>query len=153
VADKKGSWIDFPGALTAVIVLGGFLVFLVAAWPTVAFHGNARWIGEALWVGIPALIAGSLFAAVRWKTRDERKLRRLRDDRLRAEGKHPTQLRNQQLRREQEQQWRAAEQKRQAAEQMRRSQKEAAELRKQQVREEIGREERLREERMRKQQP
>jgi hypothetical protein len=137
VAKKNGSEIGFPCALFVVLLLAGWAVSLVVSRPTVVFHGGPRWISEDMWAGIPVLVAFALFTAFmtyRWQTRDERKLGRLLDERLRAEGKHPTQLRIE----------REKEQKRQAAE----LKKQAAELKKQQVREEIKREEHLREERL-----
>src|SRR5262249_35564695 len=128
---------------------------LVAARPTVVFHSDPRWIGNNMWAGIPVLIAIAVFADFmvhRWRTRDERKLERLRDERLRAEGTHPRQLRIQrkleQKRKVAELQKQAAELTKQAAELRRRAKVEAAELQKQQVWDEIKREERLRDERL-----
>ena len=157
MAKKNGSGIDFPWALFVVLLLAGWAVSLVVPRPTVVLHGDARWIGEDMWVGIPVLCAFALFTAFmahRWHTRDERKLERLRDERLWAEGKHPRLLR---IQREREQKRQAAELKKQAAELRRKAAElkrkakgEATELRKQQVREEIKREEHLREERSHK---
>ena len=157
MAKKNGSAIDFPWTLIVVLLLAGWAVTLVVPRPKVVLHGDARWIGENMWAGIPVLFAFALFTAIlvrRWQTRDERKLERLRDERLRAEGKHPRQLRNQR-KREQKQQAaqlkkQAAELRREAAELGQKDKREAAELRKQQVQEEIDREERLRAERTRK---
>jgi hypothetical protein len=140
---------EFPGAFTATVVMVGLLVFLLVAWPTVAFHGTARWIGEALWVGIPTFIAGSLFMAVRWSQRDERKLERLRNERLWAEGRHPEQLRVQQMRQGAAQSAQAAALRCQQVEAMNRAEKEAARAYREQVRNAIREEERLREVRSR----
>jgi hypothetical protein len=138
---------EFPGAFAATLVVGGLLVFLVVAWPVVAFHGKARVIGEVLWLGIPALIAVSIYAAARWSTRDARKLKRLQDERLWAEGSHPDQIYAEKMRQADaraELAWREAEAKRRAAKE---AAKEAARARKQQVRDAIKDEERLRDER------
>jgi uncharacterized membrane protein len=123
VATKKVRWGDVPGALIAAFIL----VFLVAAWPTVVFHGSARWIGEALWIGIPALAVVITMTVNYWTKRDERKLKRLRDDRLWVEGMHLAQ-----------QQRRAQEQQLQADEQKRRAQIQAAEQQRQRLRDEIN---------------
>lgn len=139
MAAKKGGGAGFPGAFTAV----GVLVVFAAIWPAVVFHGSARWVGEGLWVGIPALTVVTAITVNYWTHRDERKLKRLRDERLWAEGKHPNQLRAQQERRLQEQKLLLAEQRNREARLL-------AEQRKQQMREEIEREERLRQERLRR---
>jgi hypothetical protein len=129
---------------------------LVAERPRVVFHSDPRWIGENMWVGIPVLIALAVFAnfiAHIWRTREERKLRRLVDDRLRDAGQHPRQLRIQekqdQKREAAERQKQADELTKQAAELRRQAKRKPAELKKQQVRDEIKREERLRDERLR----
>jgi hypothetical protein len=154
VARKNGSKTDFRWELFVVLAI--WAVALVAARPTVVFHSHPRWIGANMWEGIPVLIALAVFTdfiAHRWRTRDERKLERLRNDRLRAEGKHPRQLRIQrkleQKRQVADLQKQAAELTKQAAELRRRAKGEAAELRKQQVQDEIKREELLRDERSR----
>ena len=105
-------------------------------------HGNARWIGEGLWLGFWALIISIGVTAYMRATHDERTLKRLRKERLWAEGKHPAQLRAQQ-------ESRVLEEQRRADEQKRRAQIQAAEQRRQRLRDVIKREERLREERLR----
>ena len=105
-------------------------------------HGNARWIGEGLWLGFWVSIISIGVAAYMRATHDERKLKWLRNERLWAEGKHPAQLRAQQERRVLEEQRRADEQKR-------RAQIQATEQRRQRLHNEIKHEERLREERLR----
>lgn len=157
MAKKNASEVDFPWTLVVVLLLAGWAATLIVPLPEVVVHGDARWIGEGMWAGIPVLFAFALVTVLmahRWQTRDERKLERLRDERLRAEGNHPRQLR---IQREQEQRQQAAELKRQAAELKRQAAEirqkakgEAAELRKRQVLEEIRREEHLRDERLRK---
>lgn len=139
----KGSWLDFPGAFTAA----GLAIFLVAAWPTVIFHGNARWIGEGLWVGIPLILTLSVIAAIKWASRDERKLARLRDERLRAEGNHPDQLRARWERQFRLQALHDAEQRRKAQIQAAEQARLAAQQRKQRLRDEIQHEQQRRKER------
>ena len=135
----KISFFDIPGSIAIV----SLLIILAAAWPAVLLHGNARWVGEGLWVGIPGLLVTSFIVTAWWKSRDERQLKKLRDERLWAEGNHPTQLR---LRYELEQE----KQELRAAEQARKAKAEAAERRKQQLRDEIRREKQLRDERLRR---
>jgi hypothetical protein len=154
VARKNGSGTDSPWGLFAVLAI--WAGSLVAERPKVVFHSDPRWIGENMWVGIPVLIALVVFANVIahiWRTRDERKLQRLRDDRLRSEGQHPRQLRIQEKREQKreaaERQKQADELMKQAAELRRQAKRQPAELKKQQVRDEIQREERLRDERLR----
>jgi HAMP domain-containing protein len=156
---KKGSGIDFPWALIVVILLAVWAVSLAVPRPTVVFHGGPRWIGENMLAGIPVLCAFALFMAFmvhRWQTRDQRKLERLRTERLRAER---TQLRIQreleQKRQTDELKRQLAELERQAAESRRNAKREEAERRKQEaergkqeMQEAIKREERLREERL-----
>lgn len=160
MAKKNGSGIDFHWALIVVLLLAVWAVSLAVPRPTVVFHGGPRWIGQNMLVGIPVLCAFALFTAFmvyRWQTRDQRKLERLRAERLRAER---TQLRIQreleQKRRTDELKRQLAELERQAAESRRNAEREEAELRKQEaesrkqeVRKAIEREERLREERLR----
>jgi HAMP domain-containing protein len=141
MAKKNGNWIGLFWALVIVLLLAGWAVSLVLPRPTAAFHGDARWIGENMSVGIPVLCAFALFTAFmvqRWLTRDQRKLDRLVDQRLRHEGNHPTQQR---IERERELKGEAVVLEREAAELRRKA--------KEQVREEIKKEQHLREERLR----
>ena len=141
-AKKGGELAKFPGAITAVVTVAGIAVIFGVAWPAELLHGNARWIGEGLWLGFWVLIISIGATAYMVATHDERKLKRLRQQRLWAEGKHPAQLRAQQ-------ESRALEEKRQADEQKRRAQGQAVEQRRHRLRDEIKGEERLREERLR----
>jgi len=161
VAKKNGSGINFPWALV-VLLLAVWAVSLAVPRRTVVFHEGPRWIGENMLIGIPILCAFAFLTAFmvhRWQTRDQRKLERLRAERLKAER---TRLRIQremeQKRQTEELKRKLAELKAQATESRRNAKREdaerrkqEAELRKQEVREEIKGEERLREERMRSQ--
>ncbi len=94
MAAKKGATVvGFPGVITAVLTVAGIALIFGVAWPAELLHGNARWIGEGLWLGGWALVISIGVTAYMFATRDERKLKRLREERLRAEGKHPAQLR------------------------------------------------------------
>lgn len=129
MAEKNGSVINFPSVLIMMLLLAGWAATLVVRLPTVVIHGDARWIGEHIWAGIPVLLAVILFIffvvhSMKWQTRHERKLKRVNDELLWTEGKHPRQLRVQQ---EQEQKQRAADLKKQAAD----LKKQAADLKKQ----------------------
>lgn len=138
MASKKGDWVGFPGVPTAIGILACIAVIMAVAWPVEAFHGNARWVGEGIWAGIvtAAITAGA--TAYYRAHRDERKLKRLRNERLRAEGRHPAQLRAQEARQALQRTQQANEQERKAAEQQR-----------QWLRDAIKCEERMREERLR----
>jgi len=145
VARKNGGGTDFPWGLFAVLAI--WAGSLVAERPKVVYHSDPRWIGENMWVGIPVLVALVVFAnfiARIWRTRDERQLQRLVDERLRSEGQHPRQLRRQ---RKQEEKRKVAELQKQIDE-LRRGSKGETELQKQQLRDEIQREQRLRDERL-----
>ena len=110
MAAKKGATVvGFPGVITAVLTVAGIALIFGVAWPTELLHGNARWIGEGLWLGGWALVISIGVTAYMLATRDERKLKRLREERLRAEGKHPAQLRAQQENQALEQKRRADE--------------------------------------------
>jgi hypothetical protein len=161
VAKKNGSGINFPWALVVLLLLAVWAVSLAVPRPTVVFHGGPRWIGENMLVGIPVLCAFAFLTAFmvhRWRTRDERKLERLRAKRLKAER---TQLRIQreleQKRETDELKRKLAELKRQATESRRNAKREEAERRKQEAerqKQEVqkaikGEEQRLREERLR----
>jgi len=90
----KYDWLGFPGAFTAVIVLAGLAVAAVVAWPVMVFHGSARAIGEFIWVGVwvvPILIL-LIATALNPEHRARKRLEKLRNERLRAEGRHPSQL-------------------------------------------------------------
>ena len=106
-AKKGGELAKFPGAITAVLTVAGIAVIFAVAWPAELLHGNARWIGEGLWLGFWALIISIGVTAYMRATHDERTLKRLRKERLWAEGKHPAQLRAQQESRVLEEQRRA----------------------------------------------
>jgi flagellar biosynthesis/type III secretory pathway M-ring protein FliF/YscJ len=154
VARKSGSRTDFPWVLLAVLAI--WAGSLVAERPKVVFHSDPRWIGDYMWVGIPVLFALALFVnfiAHIWRTREERELQRLRNARLRSEGQHPRQLRRQekqeQKRKDADLQEQIAELMKQRAELRRKAKGEAAELQKQQLREEIKQEKLLRDERSR----
>ena len=161
MAKKNGSGIDFRWALVVLLLLVVWTVSLDVPRSRVVFHGGPPWVGENMLAGIPVLCAFVFFTAfmvLRWQTRDQRKLDRLRAKRVKAQR---TQLR---IQRELEQKQetdelerKLAELKRQAAEARRNAKREEAERRKQEaerrkldVREAIkGEEERLREERLR----
>lgn len=119
------------------------LIITALTWPIPAFHGNARWVGEAVWAGCLLMVAAVIAVIDVRRHADERKLRRLRTERLRIEGNLPSQIRARQRQQHYEEQQRLKEQQR---EQNRRE----VEERKQRLRSEIEREERLRNERLRR---
>ena len=151
VARNDGSGNGYPWALFIALLLAGWVLSLLLPRLTVGLPAGPRWLGEDAGAGIPVLIAMLLFAAFimrRWLTRDQRKLERLYYERLRAEGKHPEDLRIQQQNELKEQ---TADLKKQIAvhqEQIAVLRKQAAGLRKQKLRDAIKREEELREARL-----
>jgi hypothetical protein len=167
VAKKNENWIGFRWSLIVVLLLAVWTASLAVPRPKVVFHGGPRWIGENMLVGIPVLCAFVLFTGFtvhRWRTRDQRKLDRLRDERLRAEEKKTrTQQELEQKRQIDELKRQIAEVQRQADQSERDAKrqetedrkqaaalrKQTAALRKRELREEIKGEERLREERLR----
>lgn len=169
MAKKNESLTVFPGAL--FVVLACWAGSLVAARPRVLIHSDPPWIGKNVWVGGPVLIALVVCMVSimrRLRAREERKLERaldrVQDELLLAQEKHPTQLREKQelvrKRKVAELEKKAADLKKEAAEREKEAaelrniaKRQAAELRKQQLREDIKEaEERLREERLRRSQ-
>lgn len=158
MAKKDGNGIGFHWVLIVVLLLAAWTVSLAVPRQRVVFHGGPRWIGANMLVGIPVLCAFALFAAFivhLWRTRDLRKLERLRAKRLQAErAKIRSQQELEQKRQADELKRQLAEVKRQAAELRRDAKrqeaglrKQAAERRKEELREAIKGEELLKEER------
>jgi hypothetical protein len=167
MAKKNGSLTPFPWAL--FVALACWAGSLVAAQPTVLLHSDPAWIGKNVWVGGPVLFALVVFMVSimrRWRAREERRLQRtldqVNDELLLAKEKHPRQLREkqdlEQKRKVAELEKEAADLKKEAAEREKKAaalrniaKRQAAELRKQQLREDIKRaEEGLQEERLRR---
>jgi len=94
VDKENGRGNGYAWALVVLVLLAAGVVYLLVPRPTVVFPVGPRWIGKDMLAGILILCAVAVFAGLVmhwWQGRDERKLARLRDERLRAEGNHPKQ--------------------------------------------------------------
>ena len=164
VDKENGRGNGYAWALVVLVLLAAGVVYLLVPRPTVVFPVGPRWIGKDMLAGILILCAIAVFAGLVmhwWQGRDERKLARLRDERLRAEGNHPKQKLEKEKQKLEGQaagldqqaaglEQTAALRRKEAADLRRQSKDLASGRRKQQVQEQIREEERLREERKQK---